>query len=53
MNLKHIIVCAIICILMATTAFCAGMHHAIRAMQIDNTGAITLHNQVYLHSFGE
>lgn len=53
MNLKHTIIGAILCILVAVTAFCMGMNHAIRAMEIETDGygdsaMITLHDNVYL-----
>lgn len=50
MSLKSYIVCAILAVLITATAFCAGMNHAVRAMQIDDCGAVTLHNQVYIHN---
>lgn len=54
MNIKHCIVCAILAVLITACAFCAGMNHAIRAMQIETDGygdsaLITLHENVYLH----
>lgn len=54
MNLKHTIIGAILCVLVAAAMFCAGMHHAIRHMEIETDGygdsaMITLHDNVYLH----
>ena len=53
MNIKHIIICSILCILVAAAAFCMGMNHAIRAMEISTDGEnaiVLLHENLYIHS---
>ena len=52
--LKHTILTAIIAILVAAAMFCAGMHHAIRHMEIEpnaanDTALVVLHDQVYIY----
>lgn len=54
MNLKSTILCAILCVLVAAAMFCAGMHHAIRHMEIEpnaanDTALVVLHDQVYIY----